>query len=114
MRQWHTGCRYRFGNWALALNDMPVDLERLLPPSDARRRKDLRLLEEGRYSEADAERIRIIKRIANARTLATKPHQPRWFRLGAEVRNQAPGWAPAGRVDASILPLSLLRSHTSC
>ena len=69
---------------------MPEGLERLLPLSDARRRKDLRLLEEGRYVEADAERVRMLKRIANARTLATKPHQPRWFRLSAKVCAQAP------------------------
>lgn len=78
--------RYGFGTWTLALNDMPEGLERVLPPSDARRRRDLRLLEEGRYVEADAERARIIKRIAAARALATRPHRPRWFRVNTEVR----------------------------
>ena len=77
--------RYGFGTWTLALNDMPEGLERVLPPSDARRRRDLRLLEEGRYAEADAERARIIKRIAAARALATRPHRPRWFRVNTEV-----------------------------
>ena len=78
--------RYGFGTWTLALNDMPEGLERVLPPSDARRRRDLRLLEEGRYAKADAERARIIKRIAAARALATRPHHPRWFRVNTEVR----------------------------
>ena len=77
--------RYGFGTWTLALNDMPEGLERVLPPSDARRRRDTRLLEEGRYAEADAERARIIRRIAAARALATRPHRPRWFRVNTEV-----------------------------
>ncbi|KAK9823049.1 hypothetical protein WJX81_003835, partial [Elliptochloris bilobata] len=78
-------CRYGFGTWTLGLNDMPASLERILPPSDARRRRDLRLLEEGRYVEADAERLRILKRIAAARALATQSHQPRWFKLNPEA-----------------------------
>ena len=79
------GARYGFGTWTLALNDMPASLEHVLPPSDARRRRDLRLLEQGRYAEADAERVRVLKRIVAARALATRPHQPRWFRVNAEV-----------------------------
>ena len=78
--------RYGFGTWTLALNDMPESLDRVLPPSDARRRRDVRLLEEGRYAEADAERVRILERVAAARALATCPHQPRWFRVNTEVR----------------------------
>ena len=77
--------RYGFGTWTLALNDMPESLEQVLPPSDARRRRDVRLLEEGRYVEADAERVRILKRVSAARALATRPHQPRWFRVNTEV-----------------------------
>ena len=44
-------CRYNFTEWAIALNTTSPDLERLLPPSDMRWRKDVRALEEGRYQQ---------------------------------------------------------------
>lgn len=44
-------CRYDFTEWATSLNTMSPCLERLLPPSDMRWRKDVRALEEGRYGQ---------------------------------------------------------------
>lgn len=44
-------CRFNFTKWAVSLNDMPEGLDRILPPSDMRWRKDVRLLEQGRYEE---------------------------------------------------------------
>ncbi len=46
---WH--CRYDFTKWAVSLNAMSPGLEKLLPPSDMRWRKDVRALEEGRYGQ---------------------------------------------------------------
>ena len=46
---WH--CRYDFTEWAVSLNTMSPGLEKLLPPSDMRWRKDVRALEEGRYGK---------------------------------------------------------------
>ena len=48
------GCRYKFTKWAVSLNTMSPGLEKLLPPSDMRWRKDVRALEEGRYGEVNA------------------------------------------------------------
>lgn len=76
---------------------MPEGLERVLPLSDSRRRRDVRLLEEGRYVEADAERVRILQRIANARAVATRPHQPRWFRFNPEVPSMAMQYYHTGK-----------------
>ena len=65
---------------------MPEGLERLLPPSDMRWRHDVRLLEQGKYDEAERERKRLLKRVARAREAATRPFEPRWFQLHPEVR----------------------------
>lgn len=66
---------------------MPEGLQRILPPSDMRRRGDVRLLEQGQYDAAEAERKRLLKRVASARAAATRPHEPRWFQLHPEVRH---------------------------
>lgn len=81
-----SGHRFGFSRWALSLNDMPEGLERLLPPSDMRWRRDVRLLEQGKYDEAEGERKRLLKRVASAREAATRPFEPRWFQLHPEVR----------------------------
>ena len=48
----HSGkCRYNFTKWAVSLKSMSPGLEKLLPPSDMRWRKDVRALEEGRYGQ---------------------------------------------------------------
>lgn len=78
--------RFGFSQWALSLNDMPEGLERLLPPSDMRWRRDLRLLEQGEYDAAEGERKRLLKRVASARAAATQPHEPRWFQFHPKVR----------------------------
>lgn len=81
-------CRWGFTRWALSLNDMPEGLQRLLPKSDMRWRGDVRALEQGKYDEAEAERRRLLRRVAAAREAATRPFQPRWFQLHPEVNPQ--------------------------
>lgn len=44
-------CRFNFSKWAVSLNSTPPGMEKLLPPSDMRWRKDVRFLEEGKYEE---------------------------------------------------------------
>ena len=43
--------RFNFSKWAVSLNSTPPGMERLLPPSDVRWRKDVRLLEQGQYEQ---------------------------------------------------------------
>jgi len=44
-------CRFNFSKWAVSLNSKPPGIEKLLPPSDMRWRKDISLLEEGQYQQ---------------------------------------------------------------
>lgn len=48
---WVLCARFGFSKWAVSLNDAPPGLDALLPPSDVRKRQDIRLLEQGRYAE---------------------------------------------------------------
>ena len=43
--------RFGFSRWAVSLNSKPPGLEALLPPSDMRWRRDVGLLEEGKYEQ---------------------------------------------------------------
>ena len=43
--------RFNFSRWAVSLNSRPPSLEPVLPPSDMRWRRDVRLLEEGDYEQ---------------------------------------------------------------
>lgn len=43
--------RFNFSRWAVSLNSRPPSLEPLLPPSDMRWRRDVRLLEESNYEQ---------------------------------------------------------------
>ena len=52
------GCRYGYTRFSAGLND-PEDS--LLPPTDSRRRLDTRLLEMGKYDEAQAQLDRILE-----------------------------------------------------
>ncbi len=47
-------CRYDLTTFSLRLNEMTPGLEGRLPPTDARRRWDLKALEEGNYNEVSA------------------------------------------------------------
>ena len=46
-----TACRFNFSKWAVSLNSTPPGMERLLPPSDVRWRRDVRFLELGQYEQ---------------------------------------------------------------
>ena len=43
--------RFNFSKWAVSLNSTPPGMERLLPPSDVRWRRDVHLLEQGQYEQ---------------------------------------------------------------
>lgn len=46
------GCRLGLNAFSMQLNEMTPGLEAKLPPTDARRRQDLRALEQGNYAKA--------------------------------------------------------------
>ena len=46
--------RFGFSKWAVSLNSTPPGMERLLPPSDVRWRRDVHLLEQGQYEQVNS------------------------------------------------------------
>ena len=55
------GCRYGYTRFSAGLNDGNAGDKLLLPPTDSRRRRDTRLLEAGKYDEAQAQLDRILE-----------------------------------------------------
>ena len=47
--------RYNFSRWVVELGTESPELQRLLPPTDIRRRRDVRALDSGRYEQASME-----------------------------------------------------------
>jgi hypothetical protein len=78
---------FGFSYFALRLNaELEAEEERLVPPTDSRRRPDQRLLEYGRLEEAELEKVRIegLQRKRRAEMEAVgQVHQPRWFALAS-------------------------------
>ncbi len=52
-------CRFNFSKWAVSLNSTPPGMEKLLPPSDMRWRKDVRLLEQGQYEQVRSRSLHV-------------------------------------------------------
>ena len=48
-------CRYGFSRWVVELGTESPELQRLLPPTDIRQRRDVRALDSGRYEQARLE-----------------------------------------------------------
>ncbi|VDK72091.1 unnamed protein product [Litomosoides sigmodontis] len=71
---------YNFTSFTLLLND-PSDITDLLPPTDSRRRPDIRLLEGGQIEAAEKEKERLEVKQRQARALMKKTQEklPRWF-----------------------------------
>ena len=85
--------RFDLSPFALRLNALDASLEKALPPTDSRRRPDLRALEEGRFDEAYDLKMRLetalvarvaehaarVKKENNSATFADASPAPRWF-----------------------------------
>ncbi|XP_016889396.1 oxysterol-binding protein-related protein 7 isoform X1 [Cynoglossus semilaevis] len=74
---------YGFSTFAIELNELPPDLQPLLPPTDSRLRPDQRLLEEGKVEEADKKKDNIEEIQRERRKALSKrgqEHVPRFFR----------------------------------
>uniref|UniRef100_A0A0R3RYC0 Oxysterol-binding protein n=1 Tax=Elaeophora elaphi TaxID=1147741 RepID=A0A0R3RYC0_9BILA len=72
---------YNFTSFTFLLND-PSNITDMLPPTDSRRRPDIRLLEAGQIgaAEKEKERLEIKQRQARALMKKTEERLPRWFR----------------------------------
>ncbi|CAG9534042.1 unnamed protein product [Cercopithifilaria johnstoni] len=72
---------YNFTSFTFLLND-PSDITDLLPPTDSRRRPDIRLFESGQKeaAEKEKERLEVKQRQARALMKKTKEKLPKWFK----------------------------------
>ncbi|XP_010248737.1 PREDICTED: oxysterol-binding protein-related protein 1D isoform X1 [Nelumbo nucifera] len=75
-----TQTRYNLTPFAITLNELTTGLLEKLPPTDSRLRPDQRLLENGEYELANAEKLRLEQLQRQARKLQERGWQPRWFR----------------------------------
>nr|CDP97507.1 BMA-OBR-2 [Brugia malayi] len=82
-RQFFQNCSavmYNFTSFTFLLND-PSGITNLLPPTDSRRRPDIRLLETGQAeaAEKEKERLEVKQRQARALMKKTREKLPKWF-----------------------------------
>ncbi|XP_052827249.1 oxysterol-binding protein-related protein 6 isoform X9 [Octopus bimaculoides] len=74
---------YGFSRFAIELNELNEEEARFLPPTDSRFRPDQRLLEEGKLSESELEKIRIEQLQRDKRRQRDDMkivYMPQWFR----------------------------------
>eukprot|EP00249_Psilotum_nudum_P021060 c27954_g2_i1 orf=519-3035(+) len=71
--------RYNLTSFAITLNELTPGLKEKLPPTDSRLRPDQRLLENGEYEQAFAEKLRLEQKQRQAQKLQEGGWQPRWF-----------------------------------
>ncbi|KAK3759173.1 hypothetical protein RRG08_028133 [Elysia crispata] len=69
---------YNFSLFTMALNQLPKDHKKILPPTDSRMRPDQRLFENGKIQEAENEKVRIETKQRNRKPDEIKPL---WFRF---------------------------------
>lgn len=72
--------RYDLTAFAITLNEITPGLKEKLPPTDSRLRPDQRHLENGEYTLANSEKLRLEEKQRQARKLQETGWQPRWFR----------------------------------
>uniref|UniRef100_A0A915PDX0 Oxysterol-binding protein n=1 Tax=Setaria digitata TaxID=48799 RepID=A0A915PDX0_9BILA len=84
---------YNFTLFTFLLND-PSGITDLLPPTDSRRRPDIRLLEEGQTEAAEKEKERLEVKQRQARTLMKKAQEklPKWFKRMDEISKDELSW----------------------
>eukprot|EP00899_Mesostigma_viride_P007189 jgi/Mesvir1/16471/Mv25057-RA.1 len=77
--------RYNFTSYAITLNELTDDLKERIAPTDSRLRPDQRCLEQGRYDQANAEKLRLEQKQREARKNADMgaAYEPRWFKRNA-------------------------------
>ncbi|KAJ7042503.1 oxysterol binding protein [Mycena alexandri] len=90
---------YGFTSFGITLNEITSDIEGKLPPTDSRRRPDVRALEEGQLDVAEREKTRV-EEAQRERRRKGDDTQPRWFKqvgeeweyIGGYWEARAQGW----------------------
>ncbi|KAI0321105.1 Oxysterol-binding protein-domain-containing protein [Amylostereum chailletii] len=91
--------QYGLTSWAVTLNEITLDTEGKLPPTDSRYRPDVRALEEGELDLAESEKARV-EEAQRERRRDDKTRQPRWFKqdgdewfyVGGYWEQRSKGW----------------------
>ncbi|KAJ9124260.1 hypothetical protein QFC22_001059 [Naganishia vaughanmartiniae] len=78
---------YGFTKWAIGLNELTPDLVGVIAPSDSRLRPDQRLLEEGRFTEADQLKLKL-EETQRKRKAEGHEVQPRWFKASNATQDE--------------------------
>ncbi|XP_061702723.1 oxysterol-binding protein-related protein 2-like [Syngnathoides biaculeatus] len=95
----HSAQMYNFTNFAVTLNELEPGTERLLAPTDSRRRPDIRAMESGDIDSASAEKERLEEKQRAARRGRLKDEEEwstRWFELGTNPHTGADDWLYKG------------------
>ncbi|KAK9979954.1 hypothetical protein ABG768_013357 [Culter alburnus] len=91
----NSGKYYAFTSFALQLNELDAEMERVLPQTDCRLRPDIRALENGHIDVASAEKNRLEEKQRMARRNLSKSNEEwkiRWFHQGPNPHTRAPDW----------------------
>ncbi|TWW57082.1 Oxysterol-binding protein-related protein 1 [Takifugu flavidus] len=95
----HSAQMYNFTSFAMTLNELEPDMERLLPPTDCRLRPDIRAMESGDIDAASNEKERLEEKQRAARrerSVEEEEWTTRWFQLGTNPHTGAEDWLYTG------------------
>lgn len=96
---------YGFTSFGITLNEITEDLKHKLPPTDSRRRPDVRALELGDLDSAEAEKVRV-EESQRERRRQGKDRAPRWFKeVGDEWIYTGGYWEERNNGWKSVEPL---------
>uniref|UniRef100_A0A1A7WC60 Oxysterol-binding protein n=1 Tax=Iconisemion striatum TaxID=60296 RepID=A0A1A7WC60_9TELE len=90
---------YNFTSFAVTLNELEPDMERLLAPTDCRLRPDIRAMENGDIDLASLEKERLEEKQRAAHRERSEDEEEwstRWFVLGTNPHSGAEDWLYAG------------------
>ncbi|XP_073754497.1 oxysterol-binding protein-related protein 1 isoform X4 [Callorhinus ursinus] len=90
---------YNFTSFAMVLNEVDKDMERVIPKTDCRLRPDIRAMENGEIDQASEEKKRLEEKQRAARKNRSKSEEDwktRWFRQGPNPYNGAQDWLYSG------------------
>nr|CAH7763076.1 unnamed protein product [Callosobruchus chinensis] len=91
---------YQFTEFAMSLNELELDMQKTLCPTDSRLRPDIRKLEQGDIDGAAIEKTRLEEkqRSANKSMKSKKVDwKPRWFDQGTNPYNKQEDWIFNGK-----------------
>nr|XP_020473433.1 LOW QUALITY PROTEIN: oxysterol-binding protein-related protein 2-like [Monopterus albus] len=95
----HSAQMYNFTSFAITLNELEPDMERILAPTDCRLRPDIRAMENGDIDTANSEKERVEEKQRAARRQRSQNQEEwstRWFQLGINPHTGAEDWLYTG------------------